>query len=145
MGMGSFTTKMVECTMGTGVTTKWMDLDLFTTNQENQHTKVCGDKTSSKAKANYLMNIHMHQISLSIMQTSIKSISFGRITKVTLMIAVGDFVEDFKKGKGKLMLSNGQYFEGTFNNDMVEGPGTFHRKNGQVIKGVWRQNHLVSQ
>ena len=35
MGMGSFTTKMVECTMGTGVTTKWMDLGLFTTNQEN--------------------------------------------------------------------------------------------------------------
>ena len=119
MGMGSFITKMVECTMGTGVTTKWMDLGLFTTSQENLHTKACGDKTSSKVKENYSMNTHMHQTSLSIMQISIKSISFGHITKVTVMIVVGDFVEDFKKGKGKLMLSNGQYFEGTFNNDMV--------------------------
>mgnify|MGYP000211506929 CR=1 FL=1 len=54
-------------------------------------------------------------------------------------------MEDFKKGKGTLMLSNGEYFEGTFDNDMVEGPGAFHCKDGRVIKGIWKQNHLVSQ
>lgn len=48
---------------------------------------------------------------------------------------VGDFIEDMKKGKGKLMLSNGEYFIGTFENDMVEGPGQFYRKDGSVISG----------
>lgn len=42
------------------------------------------------------------------------------------------------------MLSNGEYFEGTFNNDMVEGPGNFYCKNGKIVKGIWRQNHFVS-
>lgn len=55
----------------------------------------------------------------------------------------GDFVGDLKKGKGKLMLSNGEYFEGTFENDMVEGPGTFHRKDGAVIQGTWESNQYA--
>lgn len=35
MGMENFIIKTVECMMGTGVTTKWMDLGPFTTSQEN--------------------------------------------------------------------------------------------------------------
>lgn len=53
-------------------------------------------------------------------------------------------MEDLKKGKGKLMLSNGEYFEGTFENDMVEGPGAFYRKDGAIIKGTWQSNQYTS-
>lgn len=51
-------------------------------------------------------------------------------------------MNDCKSGKGILMFSNGEYFEGTFVNDMVEGPGVFHRKN-QTIKGNWKNNQFV--
>jgi hypothetical protein len=43
------------------------------------------------------------------------------------------------------MLSNGEYFEGTFNDDMIQGPGTFFCKKGDVIRGIWSNNHLISQ
>jgi hypothetical protein len=59
------------------------------------------------------------------------------------VVNVGDFELDFKKGKGKLMLSNGEYFEGTFCDDMVKGPGIFYCRNGTVVKGVWNNNHLI--
>lgn len=41
------------------------------------------------------------------------------------------------------MLSNGEYFEGTFDNDMVEGPGVFYCKNGNIIRGFWKHNQLI--
>ena len=33
--------------------------------------------------------------------------SIGNFTKVEIFYNVGDFVEDLKRGKGKLLLSNG--------------------------------------
>lgn len=40
------------------------------------------------------------------------------------------------------MLSNGEYFEGTFVNDIVEGPGVFYLKN-KTIKGIWSNNQFL--
>ena len=42
------------------------------------------------------------------------------------------------------MLSNGEYFEGTFENDMVEGVGKFYCGNGKVVEGVWQSNQYIS-
>jgi hypothetical protein len=37
----------------------------------------------------------------------------------------GDFAEDNKTGFGQLFLTNGEKFEGTFQNDEVNGEGVF--------------------
>lgn len=44
---------------------------------------------------------------------------------------------DTKSGLGKLMLSNGEYYEGEFKNDLVSGKGTFFKQDGTIVKGVW--------
>lgn len=47
-----------------------------------------------------------------------------------------------KQGRGKLMLTNGEYYVGNFSEDMIDGNGKFFSKNG-VIKGVWEANQLI--
>lgn len=42
----------------------------------------------------------------------------------------GEFENDSKHGKGKINLTNGEYFEGAFDYDMIEGYGAFHTLNG---------------
>jgi hypothetical protein len=39
-------------------------------------------------------------------------------------------VDDLKQGKGKLYLSNGEYFEGEFDRDTAVGQGEFHTLTG---------------
>ena len=55
---------------------------------------------------------------------------------------LGEFEDDLKKGRGKLMLSNGENFVGEFDDDMISGEGTFYAKD-KTIKGRWHENKLV--
>lgn len=43
-----------------------------------------------------------------------------------------------KEGSGKLELTNGEVFEGSFYHDSIEGQGTFYRQDGRRVRGVWR-------
>lgn len=63
----------------------------------------------------------------------------GSSTKVTADRFLGDLVHDAKVGFGRIMLSNGEYYEGEFKNDAVHGKGTFHRLDGTSVKGVWME------
>lgn len=54
----------------------------------------------------------------------------------------GTLVCDSKEGFGKLVLSNGEYYEGNFEGDRVSGEGTFYGKN-KTVKGVWKDSRLV--
>jgi hypothetical protein len=47
-----------------------------------------------------------------------------------------------KHGKGKLFLSNGEWFEGIFDKDTATGPGTFHTIKGETVEGIWNNNQL---
>jgi hypothetical protein len=38
---------------------------------------------------------------------------------------------------GKLVLSNGELYEGEFKNDLVHGKGQFHKIDGTVVRGLW--------
>jgi hypothetical protein len=42
-----------------------------------------------------------------------------------------------------MVFTNGDTYEGQFNNDLIDGPGTFTKQNGEQIKGVWSQNQMV--
>lgn len=47
----------------------------------------------------------------------------------------GSFFKDDKFGKGVLLLSNGEKYEGDFRNDMIEGRGVFHMLDGSKVHG----------
>jgi hypothetical protein len=51
-------------------------------------------------------------------------------------------VEDLKQGVGKLVLSNDEYFEGSFYEDMIDGRGKFVGRKG-VVRGTWEANKLI--
>ena len=55
----------------------------------------------------------------------------------------GYFLDDNKEGKGKLVLSNGEWFNGQFSEDKVHGDGEFFRKDGVRILGRWHRNKMV--
>ena len=40
------------------------------------------------------------------------------------------------------MLTNGEYYVGSFSQDMIQGSGRYFGKNG-IVKGYWEGNHLV--
>ena len=44
---------------------------------------------------------------------------------------------DNKEGKGKLYLTNGECFEGMFNEDSINGSGRFITMHDEVIEGIW--------
>jgi hypothetical protein len=46
---------------------------------------------------------------------------------------------------GKLMLSNGEYYEGEFKNDQVHGKGQFHRFDGSIVKGMWENGVFTKE
>ena len=48
-----------------------------------------------------------------------------------------------KEGRGKLTLSNGEYFEGTFLGDAFEGEGRFYSMGGDTVHGLWQANKLA--
>ena len=52
-------------------------------------------------------------------------------------------VKDTKEGRGKIMLTNGEMFEGDFNNDRIQGFGKFFMKDGTIIEGIWRDSKLI--
>ena len=57
----------------------------------------------------------------------------------------GDFAFGEKHGKGKLKLSNGEVFIGSFMEDNVEGEGKFYHQDGSVVAGKWSKGFLMSQ
>lgn len=86
MAKANFTIKMVACTMAIGPKTKWMAMDPCTISPDNLHTKACGRMTNSRAKANYLINLHNHSMEISIIRILMKSMNFGNTTKVHFII-----------------------------------------------------------
>jgi hypothetical protein len=57
--------------------------------------------------------------------------------KVFLCYYLGNFDYDNKSGEGKLILSNGEEFHGSFSNDFVHGKGVFYTQEGEEIEGIW--------
>ena len=55
----------------------------------------------------------------------------------------GDFRNDSKDGYGKIQLTNGEVFEGTFVEDAIEGEGRYYPMKNQPIVGLWRDNLLI--
>eukprot|EP01017_Pseudomicrothorax_dubius_P020578 TRINITY_DN223_c0_g3_i4.p1 TRINITY_DN223_c0_g3~~TRINITY_DN223_c0_g3_i4.p1 ORF type:complete len:575 (+),score=132.51 TRINITY_DN223_c0_g3_i4:66-1790(+) len=55
----------------------------------------------------------------------------------------GDFHEGVKEGKGTLVLSNGERFEGSFMADAVHGEGTFTRRSGETVRAEWSRGYLI--
>ena len=53
----------------------------------------------------------------------------------------GELRSDAKEGKGKLILTNGEEYEGEFSKDMVHGVGVF-RSGGTEKKGIWENGKL---
>ena len=48
---------------------------------------------------------------------------------------------DAKEGRGKLVLTNGEFYEGEFAQDAVHGNGVFHSGKGER-RGVWESGKL---
>ena len=65
--------------------------------------------------------------------------------KVPLYDNIGDLVHDMKIGYGRMMFSNGEYYEGEYKNDMIHGKGTFHRADNKVVKGIWEKGLLLKE
>lgn len=55
----------------------------------------------------------------------------------------GMLVRDTKEGRGKIKLSNGEFFEGDFHNDRIQGFGKFTTRENKVIEGIWRESKLI--
>ena len=49
----------------------------------------------------------------------------------------GEFELDKKQGKGIMILSNQEYFDGRFKNGKLHGMGKFYTLNGKIIEGIW--------
>ena len=63
----------------------------------------------------------------------------------TCDVNLGDLSHDMKARYGKLMLSNGEFYEGEFKNDQVNGKGQFHRQDGSVVKGMWSEGFFIRE
>ncbi|CAD8163557.1 unnamed protein product [Paramecium octaurelia] len=50
-----------------------------------------------------------------------------------------------KQGQGKLFLTNGEIFIGTFANDLIDGHGIFELNNQIKFSGVWQKGKLLSK
>ena len=55
----------------------------------------------------------------------------------------GQFFEDKKSGFGIINFTNGDRFEGRFDNDIVNGSGTYFYQNEKTIQGIWSYNKLI--
>ena len=53
------------------------------------------------------------------------------------------FEKDLKHGKGRLILNNGNVFDGEFLQGMISGPGVLTLNNGEKIVGTWKDNIFV--
>ena len=56
---------------------------------------------------------------------------------MVIRVYIGDWVNDIKEGKGKLISKNKEYYEGDWKNDLREGDGIFRWPNGQEFKGKY--------
>jgi hypothetical protein len=103
----NFITRMEGCMMENGSIIKWMVTDLFTISQGRLLMRGCGEVICSKEKGSSTTNLQKFWRGCLIGRILMKLMSIGSSTKVYVCNSVGDFVEDLKTGKGKLMLSNG--------------------------------------
>jgi hypothetical protein len=46
---------------------------------------------------------------------------------------------------GRLVLSNGEEYEGEFRNDLVHGRGHFRKLDGTVVRGLWEEGIFVRE
>jgi hypothetical protein len=42
-----------------------------------------------------------------------------------------------------LKLTNGEVFEGHFDNNQVNGEGHYYKKDGEVVKGMWEYGIMI--
>ena len=52
-------------------------------------------------------------------------------------------MKDTKEGRGRILLTNGETFEGDFHNDRIQGFGKFTKLDGSTIEGIWRDSRLI--
>ena len=50
----------------------------------------------------------------------------------------GQYADDKKSGKGKIIWPNGRVYDGNFDDDHIHGPGIYYAETGHIIKDqVW--------
>ena len=47
---------------------------------------------------------------------------------------------ELRHGKGKLIISEGDFYEGDFFDNKIEGFGEFWGRDGTVYRGEWKDN-----
>jgi len=68
----------------------------------------------------------------------------GRFEYLNGALYDGDWKENKKQGKGKLIEANGNcIYNGDWENDMKNGKGTYWQKGSYRIEGVWNKGILV--
>jgi len=55
----------------------------------------------------------------------------------------GEFKNDDWHGSGRLSLSNGDVFQGTFKKGVIQGKGTYMTGRGEMVIGEWQENTLI--
>lgn len=58
----------------------------------------------------------------------------------------GNFKGEIIFGIGRLKMSNGDVYNGMFENNMKNGHGILELKSEKkIIKGIWADNHLIGE
>ncbi len=55
----------------------------------------------------------------------------------------GEWKNDFKEGKGKMIYNNGEKYEGEWKNDLKEGKGIMYYNNGERYEGEFKNNEII--
>jgi hypothetical protein len=93
----------------------------FTTGLANQLIRETGLRTSSMGRVSSITKIQWNNYSPSTTLTSTWLRTTGCAMKVLATLNLGEFRYDDKHGHGRLLLANGEYFEGNFEKDSIHG------------------------
>lgn len=107
MAKDVFIIKMVDYMMVNGNITKCQEKANYIINQVHQHMMGYGKMINSKVKANFVINLHNNQHKHILILILMELDNIGYFMKVNNYNNLGDFKNDMKEGRGKLMLKNG--------------------------------------
>lgn len=93
--------------MVNGNITKCQEKANYIINQVHWHMMAYGKMTNSKVKASFIINLlnNQHKLILILILMGLDNIGYSM--KVNNYNNIGDFKNDMKEGRGKLMLTNG--------------------------------------
>ena len=106
------------------------------------------DKSKAKKESKYIINTDLTYVD----KYKNQDLYFGQITLEKKFTGYGILYSHNCKfegywdnnklnGQGRLFLSNGDYFEGTFHNNMALFKGIYIHKDGTIFEGEWMNNH----